>query len=184
MTGVDPVQNSARLKLRELAVANPVVTSSVMVKKSAVEDVGGFDEQFKGPEDYDLWLRLVAKHKCVKLDMPLVRYRNVQGSLSMDAGRFFEEVLKVIDKAYGEGGVLEGQRGRRRKARAYQMLSAAWTCGEAGEPRRAFVTYAKSFLEWPFSFRPEKNLPLGRVKLLWFLLKKLGKTGVSTANAR
>ncbi|MEI6515059.1 MAG: glycosyltransferase [bacterium] len=48
------------ITLEELACQNPVATSTVVVKKAVLEAVGGFDEQFRGPEDYDLWIRIAA----------------------------------------------------------------------------------------------------------------------------
>ncbi|GAG05160.1 unnamed protein product, partial [marine sediment metagenome] len=95
-----------RLPLAVFAVDNPVATSTVLVRKEAVEAVGGFDEQFRGPEDYDLWMRIAAKYPIVKTDQPLARYRFVPGSLSMDDRTFLPQVLRVLEKAFGPGGVL------------------------------------------------------------------------------
>lgn len=51
---------SRPISLEEFARHNPVATSAVMVKREAVLAAGGFDEQFRGPEDYDLWIRVAA----------------------------------------------------------------------------------------------------------------------------
>ncbi len=40
-----------------------VCCSSVMMKKSLFCETGGFDESLKTCEDYDLWLRILAKHE-------------------------------------------------------------------------------------------------------------------------
>lgn len=48
------------LARRDFALRNPVATSTVLVRKDVITAVGGFDEQFRGPEDYDLWLRIAA----------------------------------------------------------------------------------------------------------------------------
>jgi glycosyltransferase involved in cell wall biosynthesis len=48
------------ITLEELARHNPIATSTVLVKREAVLAAGGFDEQFRGPEDYDLWIRIAA----------------------------------------------------------------------------------------------------------------------------
>jgi len=48
------------LTLEDLALHNPIATSTVLVKREAVLAAGGFDTQFRGPEDYDLWIRIVA----------------------------------------------------------------------------------------------------------------------------
>ena len=54
MTGRD-------ISLDELSECNPIATSTILVRRDVVKAVGGFDEQFRGPEDYDLWLRIAAK---------------------------------------------------------------------------------------------------------------------------
>ena len=59
-----PISNSQSLlspvSLTELARHNPIATSTVIMKKAVLEAVGGFDPQFRGPEDYDLWIRVAA----------------------------------------------------------------------------------------------------------------------------
>jgi glycosyltransferase involved in cell wall biosynthesis len=46
--------------LETLALHNPIATSTVLVKREVLLAAGGFDPQFRGPEDYDLWLRVAA----------------------------------------------------------------------------------------------------------------------------
>lgn len=58
--GASDPRNISRLSLRDFCIRNPVVTSTVLVRKQIIEAAGGFDEQFRGPEDYDLWMRIAA----------------------------------------------------------------------------------------------------------------------------
>ena len=51
---------SHTIALEELARHNPIATSAVMVRRDVLLAIGGFDEQFRGPEDYDLWIRVAA----------------------------------------------------------------------------------------------------------------------------
>ena len=46
--------------------------SSALIKKSILEKIGYFDESLEVCEDYDLWLRLTAKHKILFIDEPLI----------------------------------------------------------------------------------------------------------------
>lgn len=164
------------LQLSDFAIRNPVATSTVLVRKDTLIEAGMFDEQFRGPEDYDLWIRVASRVKEAGkriglIEAPLVRYSCASGSLSMDERRFLPEVLRVIDKAYAVGGCLNGV-SRKRKAVAFQLLQAAWMACERGdglEPARLFF---RSFLLWPVSFRPEYNAHLVRTKLAIYILKK------------
>lgn len=158
------------ISLELLSTYNPVVTSTVLVRKDALAAVGNFDEQFRGPEDYDLWLRLAARQPLVMVDAPLVRYRTRADGLSVNDRTFLPQVLRVIDKAYGAGGVLSGRAGKR-KAQAYQMLSCSWSAAQRGASRRALSLFLRSLLVWPGSFGPHANRPWGRSKLLWSLLR-------------
>jgi GT2 family glycosyltransferase len=161
---------SRLISLEVLSTYNPVVTSTVLVRKDALAAVGGFDEQFRGPEDYDLWLRLAARQPLVMINTPLVRYRTRADGLSLNDRTFLPQVLRVIDKAYGAGGVLDGRAGKR-KAQAYQMLSCSWSAAQRGASRRALTLFLKSLFVWPGSFGPHAHRPWGRSKLLSSLLR-------------
>ncbi len=54
---------------------SPFGHPTVMFKKSAVIEIGGYREEFKTCEDYDLWLRLRNKGKFANLQETLLKYR-------------------------------------------------------------------------------------------------------------
>ena len=125
------------MSLADFASGNPVATSTVLVKKTALEAVGGFDEQFRGPEDYDLWMRIAARFELGRIDAPLMRYRQRAGSLSLDDRKFLPEVLRVLEKAFGETGVLNTHRSLRSAALSSQYWSASWMAFCRGDRRTA-----------------------------------------------
>ena len=45
--------------------------SAVLINKQLLEKIGTFDEHLPACEDYDLWLRLCARHPVLYLDEPL-----------------------------------------------------------------------------------------------------------------
>jgi len=157
--------SSRTLALRDFAVRNEVATSTVLVRRQLVIDAGKFDERFRGPEDYDLWIRIAARAKVLKLNCPLVRYRDVPGSLSRDERTFLPQVLRVLDKAYGPDGALHDIPARRR-AKAYQHLCAAWMAAERGARGRAWLLFGRSLCYWPGSFKPYLRAPWCRMKLM------------------
>ena len=140
-----------KMPLGEFVRHNPVATSTVLARKDAIISTGGFDPSFHGPEDYDLWMRIAAKYHIICIDIPLARYRNRPGSLSMDDRKFLPEVLKVIDKAYGINGALHFMRDKGR-AQAYQYQSAAWMASERDDNKRALGLLKRSFYLWPWPF--------------------------------
>ena len=49
-----------------------VSPSAVMLRKTLLEEVGGFDERLPACEDYDLWLRIAWKHPIHLIETPLI----------------------------------------------------------------------------------------------------------------
>ena len=67
---VDPAELSRVLE-RVNAIAHP----TVMMRKEALEAVGGYRRAYLRAEDYDLWLRLAERGKLSNLAEPLLEYR-------------------------------------------------------------------------------------------------------------
>jgi len=59
----------------ELKQRNFIPTSSVVVRKDVIDEVGGFDENLSYAEDWDLWLRIAKTHKVCGINEPLFIYR-------------------------------------------------------------------------------------------------------------
>lgn len=166
--------------LQELDTRNPVATSTVLVRRNLLQSVGGFDERFRGPEDYDLWLRLAARAEIRLIDAPLCRYRYSKGSLSADDRAFLPQVLSVLDKAYGPGGVLHGTAAKRR-AKAYHYLACSWMAAERGALARACRLFGMSLVQWPWRFNGRWRPPWPRAKLLFCFAKSAMRGGRNAA---
>jgi glycosyltransferase involved in cell wall biosynthesis len=67
-----------RLLIRE----NPFVHSTVMMRRSALEEAGGYDPAFPVAQDYDLWIRLAGVTRLANLPEALVIRRLVPGRVS------------------------------------------------------------------------------------------------------
>jgi len=115
---------------RDLYVEAPLCHPSVMLRRAALEAVGGFRE-VPWPEDYDLWLRLhAAGWAMTKIPEVLLRWRQREGRLtfadlrySLEAhrackARFLAPVLRAHDRALTCWGA--GPTGRR-LARAIEV---------------------------------------------------------------
>jgi len=61
----------------------PFVHSSVMVRRQAVVEAGGYDSGFQqpSPEDYDLWSKIARVHEVANLPEILHIYREVKSSI-------------------------------------------------------------------------------------------------------
>ncbi|MFO8009049.1 MAG: glycosyltransferase [Candidatus Brocadiia bacterium] len=73
----------------------------VLVRRSAVEEVAGFDESLEACEDYDLWLRIAAGGGLAcYLPERLVYYRRRPGTMSADRGRMRESRQAIFAKLF------------------------------------------------------------------------------------
>lgn len=67
---------------RALIRYNPLVHSSIMMRRAVLDRVGGYDEAFAVAQDYDLWLRLGAVTRLANLGDPLVTRHLVSGRVT------------------------------------------------------------------------------------------------------
>ena len=79
-----PDKTQLRLKAnfnRELLFRHCIISTNSMVRKAAIERVGGFDETFRYVEDYDLWCRIVLSgYFALRVPDPLFTYNNHKAS--------------------------------------------------------------------------------------------------------
>ncbi|MBX5468232.1 MAG: glycosyltransferase family 2 protein [Firmicutes bacterium] len=82
----------------DLLVLNRFQTSTVLVRRAVWAAVGGFDPSVDGAEDWDLWLRVARVGRVVKIDWPLVVYRDVPTGYSKDVWRVYETMWRMLEK--------------------------------------------------------------------------------------
>lgn len=70
-----PVVKSDTEWRRDLIKGNQFIHTSVMIRKSLLEMVGGYDESYTFAQDYDLWIRLAAHTQMANLPCQLVIHR-------------------------------------------------------------------------------------------------------------
>jgi glycosyltransferase involved in cell wall biosynthesis len=61
--------------------------SGVLAETALVREAGGFWDELRNAEDWELWIRLAARARVAVVDVPLVAYRIWPGSKSRDANR-------------------------------------------------------------------------------------------------
>jgi len=80
---------------------NEVFHGSAMIRRDALEAVGGYNELFKYSQDYDLWLRLAKERNIRNLQTPLYAFRMHRSSISIKKTReqlLFEMVARKTAK--------------------------------------------------------------------------------------
>lgn len=83
---IEQYPDKAQLRLkanfnRELLFKHCIISTNSMVRKAAIERVGGFDESFRYVEDYDMWCRIVLSgYFALRVPEPLFTYNNHKSS--------------------------------------------------------------------------------------------------------
>ena len=112
-----------------------VVFVGTLMDRVAYQDVGGFRAQFRGTEDWDLWIRLARRGiPITRPGHPTVLYRMAPGSLSARAGQLDAE-MAVVRAGLAEAVEPSEQRAfraRERQLTAQRRLFEAYDTARAG----------------------------------------------------
>lgn len=80
---------------------NPFVHSSVMLRKTALDQVGGYttDPDRQPPEDFELWSRLSRAGQIANIGEVLLSYREISGSMSrVGPSPFRSRLIKICSE--------------------------------------------------------------------------------------
>jgi hypothetical protein len=118
------------------------VTSSFMMRREAVLEVGGFREDQRVAEDWDLWIRLAARYPFAALDEKLVYYyRRPEGlhssRLNMALGRL-QTFQHVRDYAGREKCLTDQEYAQMLASRWHVVAERYWEAHKPAEARKAF----------------------------------------------
>jgi len=105
----------------QFLLSNSVV-GCVMLRKTAWEAVGGYDESMlEGNEDWDLWIRLTdAGFGNIQITEPLFWYRKHGVSMSVETEARYESVLSSLSQRLPDIYTIDHMRGVKRES--YPML--------------------------------------------------------------
>ncbi len=81
---------------------NFIGTPTAVVRKKALEKIGGFDERFPRLQDWDLFLRLAKKYKFKFIDKPLLTAYDVPGNISSNVDSLIKALRLLLGKHYEE----------------------------------------------------------------------------------
>jgi hypothetical protein len=134
-------------------------TSCVVARREVLVQAGGFDNDLKANEDYELWLRLSRRYPFVSYPKALCLRRTHNGSLSRN-GSVQNLIIKarLLEGFYDQhgDGTIPADVAHRRLAKTY------YTAGKASARSRNFtdsvellrrsLSYARSGRAWPWYF--------------------------------
>lgn len=129
-----------------LVGSNFIPSSSAVVRRSAIESVGGLFHQATPAEDWDLWLRIAERYPIAALNEAVSIYRvptlwSKQGSSRMADGLLSAD-LRVLERCAKLPRAVADPRAFRRAARRLKSLVCLRLLGETFEAARRGDTYA------------------------------------------
>ena len=80
-----PVESNSLKKV--LIKYNPFFHSSIMIRKSVLDDVGLYNETYKFAQDYELYFRIAKKYNIANIPAVLIKYREIANSITGNKNR-------------------------------------------------------------------------------------------------
>jgi hypothetical protein len=140
-------REGSREAIRRLFRGNDIICSSVMIRRSVLEALGGFRQEFVPGEDWEMWLRIAAHHDIVYLGWPLALRRSHGESLTshftVDSVAASHEL--ILDSLFAKTRGLSGDAALRRYAHAANERTLAGLAARLGV-REDFTRYLMSSL--------------------------------------
>lgn len=136
------------VSVRDLLMRTQFSPSTVIARKACFEACGFFDESLRSVEDRDMWLRIAAKFRIMRLGQALTLVRDHPSSMSKHADRMKENFLLVWEKNRGSG-ILAADDPWWRRSRSFNCFQCAWMYHEAGSRWDAVRHIAQSIALYP-----------------------------------
>ncbi len=88
---------------------NQFQTSTVLMARALADRLHGFDPAMNGAEDWDYWLQAARVAHILKIDWPLVQYRDVSHGYSKDLARAYHALQMMWQKRTKDHGLSPSQ---------------------------------------------------------------------------
>ncbi len=141
------------------------MTSTLIIKKSVLDELGGFDEKFPSHQEPDLIIRITKKYQGIGVNKPLCRM-NMRERTHINSS--FDNKINGR-KMIIEKHLLEYQ--IRPKLLAFHYFQLGLFCRDGGQVQEAMKYFYKS-LSLDLKFRKLYHLFISIVKFLMQVLKK------------
>jgi glycosyltransferase involved in cell wall biosynthesis len=176
VTGRCSREGFCELTARELLEFPAFSPSSVLARRDCLLTVGGFNESLTAVEDMEMWVRVAARFRVVRLNATLTAQRFHSRSMSHQADSMFRNHRKAIDQLFADIPQLHERQGWRRVAEARMYREVAFMRFSGGDRTGALADLLRSGCRWPFALRDRQaqRRPFERAKM--FVRYSLVKT--------
>jgi glycosyltransferase involved in cell wall biosynthesis len=159
---------SCDLTFRDFCLRSRPLSSSILIRKEALQQCGDFNIGLRSSEDRDYWLRMTALGWKIRfVDEPLAEIRRHPMNMSKAAVRMQENRRQVLAHARGAGVILRHSPFWL-KVHSAHLLQSARAHHTEGSTSRAVLLLTGSCLLWPWFLAPAElsERPLFRARAL------------------
>ena len=147
--------------LEALLQDNFIIVSSVMIRRTVIQKIGGFDTSLPSVEDWDLWLKLASKGvRFAAVGEPVTMYQWRAGSMSKNYELMRSTRKTIVKRALETARANALPWSVRRRAMANIESCSAWFLA-GSSPEKAIGWYVNSLWYWPFSVNSWKGIVKG-----------------------
>ena len=161
LTTLRPPERDAEIQKAALAGHCAICHSAGMIRRSAMERVGGYNPRYTYAHDLELWLRLGEVGELANLGgEPVIRFRLHGGSVSENKREEQRAFCRLAcEEAWGRRGITDGEfaaaepwrPGRDRTSRHRYAMRYGWWAFANGERRTAMIYGAKAVAALPLN---------------------------------
>ena len=159
LTVLKPPEEDHEIQRLALAGHGSICHPCAMIRRGALERIGGYDEHFALACDLDLWLRLGEVGRLANMAVSLTRYRVHSGSVSEQRGRqqrdYARQACERAWKRRGMDGTFEAEDlwrpGEDRLSKHAYALKYGWWAFNAAEHRTAVYYGARAVALSPWN---------------------------------
>lgn len=119
-------------------------TSYPLIRRSVLDQAGGFDPAMRSSQDYDLWIRILKIGRLSMVHRPLVNYHITKKAISRDNGKRLQGYDRILTK-YKD----DYRKSRRIRNFAYNAMACAFA--ENMDFLHFFTFWWRAFASRPFS---------------------------------
>lgn len=135
----------------ELIVENFITTSSVLIKKSLLNQYGKFDETLACLEDWKLWIDIAHENPIAYCDKSLLEYRVYSGSTSRKARSVMPIHIELINQIFKALPSNTHYKKLKNKAKIKSLTICSYIAEEAQDYRFSLYCSYKAWVEAPLS---------------------------------
>jgi glycosyltransferase involved in cell wall biosynthesis len=152
----DIFKPAAEMNVHDILGFNLPPVQTMVFRRSALEQIGGFDPAMRGTDDWDINIRIAAEYRIVTVEEVLGRARMHTGQQGKNGDQMYRNCMRVLDKhsrLHADcSDCRKALRKSRRLVRQYHSLyvkSRARAAWEAGHYPTAFSSAAQALWENP-----------------------------------